>query len=319
MKMNKIVALATVAFAALVAAFVGLDSGRILAAAPRPVVPGDVLVYDVTVDVQMYALGPKSRPAMTRVTSGAGTETIAIDRVASDGTAFAGLTISFRGTADGRPVNVDQSWRAQLAPDGEIHSVGARPALGEDLDQALSYINGLTKGLRSRTLASGTTWTAKEPLGSSSGSMIITNTVVGVQPYHGYRTYVIAQNGAGAFTQSIGGSPGVGSIAIGGTLYYDKADHVLIGGAARGQTEMALTHADIAHISATTTVKVQMRSWTHAPAAALAPPPAASSSSATPSVKPSASPAGGYSPTPTPAYTPAPASTTTPSPINTGN
>src|SRR4029077_20399818 len=121
--------------------------------APRSVTPGDILVYDVTVDVQMYALGPNSRPSMTRVSSGAGTETIAIYRVQSDGTADAGLTISYRGTADSRPVNVERSCRAQLAPDGEIRSVGARPPLGDDLDQALTYINGLAKGLRMRTLS----------------------------------------------------------------------------------------------------------------------------------------------------------------------
>lgn len=318
--MNRYVAPATAAFAALVAAFVASDSGRILAAS-RSIAPGDTLVYDLTVDVQMYALGQKSRPAMTSVKSGAGTETLAIDRVGPDGTAYAGLTVSYRGTADGRRVNVDRSWRAQLAPDGEIRTVGARPALGDDLEQALSYINGLAKGLRKRSLSSGATWTSKEPLGSSSGSMIITNTVVGVQPFHGYRTYVIAQNGAGAFTQSVDGSPSVGSIATGGTLYYDRADQILIGGASRGQTEMALAHADIVHISATTTIKVQLRSWTHAPAAAApaAPSPTAGSANATPSAEPGASPTGGPAATPTPAYTPIVTTTTTPSPISTGN
>jgi hypothetical protein len=260
---------------------------------------------------------------MTSISSGAATESLAIDRVTSDGTAFAGLSISYRGMINGRAISIDRSWRAELAPDGEIRSVGARPSLGDALEQGLSYINGLTKGLPSRTLASGATWTAKEPLGSSSGSMIITNKVLGVQTYHGFRAIVIEQNGAGAFTQSVDGSPSVGSIAMGGTLYYDKADHLLIGGAARGETEMALTHADVGHISATTTVNVRLRSWRHGPSTGPAPPsPAASAGSAesaVPSAAPTESPSGAPAPGPTPAYTPATSSTSTPSPISTGN
>lgn len=314
--MKRIVAPAIAACVALVAASAAFDSGRILAAS-RSIAPGDTLIYDVTVDVQMYALGPKSRPTMTSVTSGAGTETLTVDRVLSDGTAYAGLTLTYRGITDGRPVTFNRSWRAQLATDGEILSVGARPALGDSLDQALSYINTLAKGLGSRPLASGSTWTAKEPLGSSSGSIFVTNKVIGVQPYRGFRTFVIEQNGAGAFTQSVEGSPGVGSIAMGGTVYYDKADQVLIGGAARGQTEMALSHANIAHISATTTVDVQMRSWNHARAVSPTTPSPASSAAASP--QPGGSAPGDVSPAPTPAYTPATATTNTPSPISTGN
>jgi hypothetical protein len=316
--MKRSIAHATIACAALAAALLTLDGGHAIAAT-RSIAPGDVLTYDLTLDVQLHALGSKSNPSMDSVRSGAGTETLAVDRVLSDGTAFAAFTLVYRGSRDGKPVQVHQSWRAELAPDGEIHAMGARASVGDDLEQALSYINGLAKGLPTRTLASGTTWTAKEPLGTSSGSMVITSKVTGVQTYQGYRGYVIQQNGAGAFTQSVNGSPGVGSIAIGGTLYYDRADQILLGAAGRGETEMALTHADIAHISATTTVDVRLRSWRHAPAATAAPSPAAPEASAAPSAEPNPVQTGAPATTPTPAYTPAPSTSSTPSPISTGS
>jgi hypothetical protein len=318
-KMKKLFARATIALGVIAAALVALDGGHALAAA-RSIAPGDVLTYDLTLDVQLHALGAKSNASMDSVRSGAATESLAISRVLSDGTAYAALTLVYRGTRDGKPAHVNQSWRAELAPDGEIHAVGARASVGDDLEQALAYINGLTKGLPTRTLASGTTWTAKEPLGTSSGSMVITSKVEGVQTYHGYRAYVIQQNGAGAFTQSVNGSPGVGSIAIGGTLYYDGADHILIGAAGRSETEMALTHADIAHISATTTVNVRLRSWRHAPAAApIAPSAAPASASAAPSAEPNAAQSVAPASTQSPAYTPVPSTSSTPSPISTGN
>lgn len=310
-------AITALAVVVTLAAGFSSDGNRALAAA-QSVAPGDLLVYDVTLDVQLHALGAASTPSMIRVTSGAGTETMSIDRVVSDGTAYAGMKLSYRGTVDGRPVTIVRSWRAELAPDGEIHSIGTPPSLGDDLDQALAYINGLTKGLPARSLASGTAWTVTEPLGSSSGSMIIKSRVTGVQLYEGHRAYVIEQNGSGAFTQSVDGTPSVGSIAMGGTVYYDGADRLLIGGAARGQTEMALAHADISHISATTMVNIRLRSWHHAPAASAAP-TAAGSASIAPSATPASSPGSDASATPTPAYTPAPQSTTTPSPISTGN
>jgi hypothetical protein len=317
-EMKRLIAHATVACVALAAALFALDDGHALAAA-RSIAPGDVLTYDVTLDVQLHALGSKSSPSMDSVRSGAGTETLAVDRVLSDGTAFAAFTLVYRGTRDGKPVQVHQSWRAELAPDGEIHAIGSRASVGDDLEQALSYINGLAKGLPTRTLATGTTWTAKEPLGTSSGSMVVTSKVVGVQSYQGYRGYVIQQNGAGAFTQSVNGSPGVGSIAIGGTLYYDRADQILLGAAGRGETEMALTHADIAHISATTTIDVRLRSWHHAPGAAVAPSPTTVEASGAPSAGPNAVQSGAPAATPTPAYTPAPSTSSTPSPISTGS
>jgi hypothetical protein len=316
--MKRLFVHATVAFAAVVAALIALDGGH-AAAATRSIAPGDVLTYDLTLDVQLHALGVKSNPAMDSVRSGAGTETLAINRVLSDGTAFAAFTLAYRGTRDGKPIQVMKSWRAELAPDGELHAVGSRASVGDDLEQALSYINGLAKGLPTRSLASGTSWTAKEPLGTSSGSMVITSKVVGMRAYQGYRAYVIQQNGAGAFTQSVNGSPGVGSIAIGGTLYYDGADQILLGAAGRGETEMALTNADISHISATTTVNVRLRSWRHATLGApIAPSPAAVEASAAPSAQPNAAQSGAPAATPTPAYTPAPATSSTPSPISTG-
>jgi len=314
-------AITTLAVVVTLAAGFSVDGSRALAAA-QSVAPGDLLVYDVTLDVQLHALGVDSTRSMTRVTSGAGTETMSISRVVSDGTAFAGMKFSYRGTIDGRPVTIVRSWRAELAPDGEIHSIGAPPSLGDDLDQALAYINGLTKGLPARSLASGTAWSVMEPLGSSAGSMIIKSKVTGVQQYEGHRAYVIEQNGSGAFTQSVDGTPSVGSIAMGGTVYYDGADRLLIGGAARGQTEMALAHADISHISATTTVNIRLRSWHRAhvalPAGSVAP-TAAGSASIAPSAAPDSSPGSDAAVTPAPAYTPAPQSTTTPSPISTGN
>ena len=315
--MKKFAGPAVVAITLVVASLAANDGERALGAA-HAIAPGDTLVYDITLEVQRHALGTGSRTSMTSLASGAGTETLSIDRIALDGTAYAGLTISFHGTSEGRPLTVDRSWRAKLAPDGEILSVGGRPQLGDDLDQALAYINGLSQGLPSRTLSVGTTWRTSEPLGASSGSMIITSKVVGVKSYQGNSAFVIEQNGAGAFTQVVNGAPGVGSIAIVGTLYYDKADHLLVGGAARSQTELAIAHADIAHISATTRVDIRLRSWRRASAAGSGPAPAAPTANAQSPAAADQSPTGSPSLAPSPAYTPATSTTSTPSPIATG-
>ena len=70
--MKRLFAQATVALGAVAAALIALDGGHALAAA-RSIAPGDVLTYDLTLDVQLHALGAKSNPSMDSVRSGAGT------------------------------------------------------------------------------------------------------------------------------------------------------------------------------------------------------------------------------------------------------
>jgi hypothetical protein len=323
--MKRILVTGIVVAASLAAGIVAAGDARALAAG-RTLAAGDSLVYDLTLEVQMHANGAKPGASMTSDASGSGTETLAIDHVDPDGTAHAAVTVSFRGTSDGRPVSVDQAWRVRLAPDGEIRSDGVRPSLGPDLDQALAFINGLARGLASRTLTSGAGWKTMEPIGSVPGNMTITSKVTGVQPYQGFRTYVIEQRGVGVFTQSFEGASGIGNIATGGTLYYDAANKLLIGGAARGQTEVAVKNANIDHISATTTVDVQLRAWNRASAqtAATAIPvaspesPVDATSSASPAVDSSAPANASPAPAPSPAYTPAPSAPPTAGPVSTG-
>ena len=204
------------------------------------------------------------------------------------------------------PLSVAQSWRAALTDEGEIRADGPQPSLGDSLDQALSYINGVTKGLGARSLSSGTMWKTAGPADAPAEKLTIVNRVTGVQRYQAFRATVIEQTAQGQFVTAISGSPASGTIASGGTVYYDAAIGLLIGCAARGQTDISSATAGVKHISKTDIVNVQLRAWNQG-GANPAPAPAASAT-------PTAAPGGDVSPAPTPA----PTATRTPTPIATG-
>lgn len=269
----------------------------------RSFMPGDTLIYDFTLEVQMHAIGADPRASITSDASGAGTETLAIDGLDQAGAAHGILSVAYQGTANGQAVNVSQSWRAALTPEGELRADGSRPSLGDDLDQALSYVNGVSRGFGGRMLLTGTTWKSPSPSSSKSESMTIVNRVTGAQKYQSFRATVVEQTTAGRFVTAISGSPATGTIATGGTVYYDAAIGLLVGCAVRGQTDIAITGADVKHISKTEIVNLQLRSLSQGSANAQ-------SASAAPTAAPTAAPS--PTPVPTPVYT------RTPSPIATG-
>jgi hypothetical protein len=271
----------------------------------RSFAPGDTVIYDFNLEVQMHAIGADPRTSMTSDASGAGTETLSIDRVDADGTAHGLLKVVYQGTADGQPVDVAQSWRAALTPEGEIRADAAQPLLGEDIDQALGYINGVSKGFGARALVSGSTWKTGVPTGGAGETMTVMSRVTGLQKYQTYQASVIEQTARGQFVAQIAGAPASGTIATGGTVYYDAALGLLIGCAVRGQTDVAVAGTDVKHISKTETVNLQLRSWKQGGALAVT-----AVSTATPNATAATS-------TPAP-QTPAPVYTQTPSPIATG-
>src|SRR5579863_3809955 len=227
----------------------------------RSFAPGDTLIYDFNLEVQMHAIGADPRTSMTSDTSGAGTETLSIDRVDADGTARGVLKVAYQGTADGQAIDVAHSWRAALTSEGEIRADGAQPSLGDDLDQALGYVNGVSKGFGARALGSGSTWKAAVPTGAQGQSLNVVSRVTGVQKYQTFQASVIEQTAKGQFATQISGAPASGTMATGGTVYYDAALGLLIGCAVRGQTDIAVAGADVKHISRTETVNLQLRSW----------------------------------------------------------
>ena len=273
------------------------------AAEQRSFAPGNTLIYDFNLEVQMHAIGADPRTSMTSDASGAGTETFAIDRVDADGTARGLLKVSYQGTADGQAINVTQSWRAALTSEGEIRADGAQPSLGEDLDQALGYVNGVSKGFGARALASGSTWRAAVPTSAQGQSLTVVSRVTGVQKYQTFQASVIEQTAKGQFATQISGAPAAGTMATGGTVYYDAALGLLIGCAVRGQTDIAVAGSDVKHISRTETVNLQLRSLDQSGANQAA--------AATPSPETTPAPS-----TPAPQL-PQPAYTQTPSPIAT--
>jgi hypothetical protein len=271
----------------------------------RSFAPGDTLIYDFNLEVQLHAIGADPRTSMTSDASGAGTETFSIDRVDADSTARGVLKVAYQGTADGQAVDVAQSWRAALTPEGELRADGAQPSLGEDLDQALGYVNGVSKGFGARALASGSTWKTGVPTSAQGQTLTVVSRVTGVQKYQTFRASVIEQTARGQFATQISGAPASGTMATGGTVYYDAAVGLLIGCAVRGQTDIAVAGTDVKHISRTETVNLQLRSWNQgsgSQASALTASPASTAAPSTP--EPQA---------------PAPAYTQTPSPIATGS
>jgi hypothetical protein len=270
----------------------------------RSFAPGDTLIYDFNLEVQMHAIGADPRTAMTSDASGAGTETLSIDRVDADGTARGDLKVAYQGTADGQSIDVAQSWRAALTKEGEIRADGAQPSLGEDLDQAIDFVNGVSKGFGARALASGSTWKTGVPISAQGQMLTVVSRVTGVQKYQTFQASVIEQTAKGQFATQISGAPASGTMATGGTVYYDAAVGLLIGCAVRGQTDIAVAGTDLKHISRTETVNLQLRSWNQGSRNQAAAATASPASTAVPS-------------TPAPQI-PAPAYTQTPSPIATG-
>ncbi len=287
--------------AAIVAALLGVGaaSGSV---EQRSFAPGDSLIYDFNLEVQMHVIGASAQSSTTSDVSGSGTETLAIDRVDAAGDAYGLLSIAYQGTANGQAVSVARSWRAMLTTEGEIQADGTQPSLGDDLDQALSFFNGVTRGLGDRVLAPGTTWKTAAPADLPSEKLTVVNRVTGVQPYQKFSATVIQQTSQGQFATAISGAPAEGTIATGGTVYYDAALGLLVGCAVRGQTDVAITAADVKHISKTEIVNVQLRAWNLG-----SPNPAAPASPG-----PTAAPSATDSPSAAPAYT------STPSPIATG-
>ncbi|HXW51767.1 MAG TPA: hypothetical protein VEJ41_07225 [Candidatus Acidoferrales bacterium] len=240
--------------------------------------PGDQIVYDITVELQQHhVLGTAKGKDTVTDASAQGTATFAVYSVAQDGIAFANVTLDFKGTNAGQPVEMQSVTSGKILPDGQLLT---KAQVGLGVSDALGAANTMSGEIAKHgALVIGKSWTnsAKTPF----ISLDMKRTVIGQTNYQGFTAIALRSEGSGSLLRTADGQPTAGTITVGGTTYYDEQNRVLVGEAFRTlmvvQPASATTHDDYS-----SAFNVVLGSWTHAspaPQASVAPQPADTSSS----------------------------------------
>jgi hypothetical protein len=300
-----LVVAAAVSAAALAATVV--TAAPISSAAPG-VHPGEVLVYEITIEIQLHAIpgSGSTQPPVAYDSAVQGTETITGLRADADGTAHDSVSIALHGKSSGQAMVLQRTITFKVAPDGSIHAEGKADAA---TTQYLAYIGEAAKRYSGHPLRVGEVFhdSVAGPSGFAN-TISTTSTVVGEKQYRGYPTFAIETTGSAKLNTAVAGTTATGTVSAAGTTYYDQTDQLLIGEAMRSNVDATLAGPQGGHINAVTTINLVLDSRTHV----TAPPPTAAPTSA-PSPTPPPTPTS----TPTPAdqyYTPTPAAPT-PSPV----
>ena len=301
--------------AAICAASIGVTlavvatSGSSIAAytgATSMVVPGDQLVYEIAIELQQHHI-TTSAAAKTQdkaaESSAEGTETFAIYAVGKDGVAFATVDASFKGIENGKPFESHTMTTAKVLPDGRLR---VRDQFGLGISDAMSFANTMSAEIARHVLRLGAVWTTQ--LTTPYARVMMQRKVANLKTYQGFSAYEVQSQGSGELIKTNDGIPATGTVAITGTSYYDRKDHLFIGEAVR--TLMVVQPAASSHDNYSATMQVVLNAWTHgtpAPAAPSAAPPVPGTSPAgTPELR-YASPApipSIYGSTPVPTITP---------------
>lgn len=259
------------------------------------VVPGDQLVYEIAIELQQHHITTNAASKTedrAAESSAQGTETFTIYAVGKDGVAFATVDANFKGTENGKPFESHTTTTAKVLPDGRLR---VKDQFGLGISDAMSFANTTTAEIARHALRVGFAWST--PLTTPYARVIMVRKVASLKTYQGFRAYEIQSLGSGDLIKTNDGLPATGTVAISGTSYYDRKDHLFIGEAVR--TLMVVQPATSSHDNYSATMQVVLNAWTHG-----TPPPTAPR--AAPPVL-SASPASTPEPTPPPRYgSPAP-------------
>lgn len=309
-----IAAIAAVSAVAAAAIFTGVataaQSGATAARTGSPIHAGDVLKYDLAIEMQIHlAPAPHTTQAPINLeTSVAGTETITGLRSDPDGSVHASVNVAVRTNTAGQTQDIERLMLLKISPDGSMQPEGdGDPGVA----QYIKTIDEAAKFYRNRKLHVGDTFTQTINLPGVVAVKVVSNSkVVAERTYRGYPTFAIASTGTGNISAQIAGAPAKGTVSVAGTTYVDQRDQLLVGQAVRQNIDATVAGAAGNRITATTTINLVLDSFTHGAAIRKKP-------TAPPTAAPSPLPAETTSPTPTPPdqyYTPTPAAPT-PSPV----
>jgi len=262
---------------------------------------GDTLVYAVTLELQQHRVPRPPLPEESSEAVGAGTETLHIYSIGADGTAYAKVEAGFRGTQDGKPVELHGNFFAKVLPDGQIRVQGG---LDRSIDEALNFANAITREVSQRSLAIGQTW--RTTIDTNYVSLAVQRRVTSRKLYQHFPAAVIQSTADGILKKNSDGSKASGSVTMGGTSYYDDRDHLLIGESIRMLTVVREPNQAQAHSNYSATVNVVLSSLTRnsgetAPRAGAATPAAGATPKPAPTPLPEST---GMGATPVPTVTP---------------
>jgi hypothetical protein len=302
----------TIAFLAA-ASVMSLMAGNVVPARATPppigLRVGDVLVYGLTIDVQIHTSPSpgSSQPPVTLDTAMQGTETMTGLRADPDGSVHARVDVTLHGKTSDQSKALQQSVLLKISPDGSVRAESG----GQAAMQYFAFIDQATNGIGRRTLHVGEVFHRSIP-GASGFSTAIDTTakVVAQQQYHGYPTFAIQSTGSAKLDTQFAGAKAVGTLSVAGTTYYDQMDDLLIGMAARTDVDAVVAGAQGGRLDFVTNVDLVLNSRQHiVPTPAPSPPAATALPTEPPTESPSPAPApsSGY-------YTPPPPSPVPPTP-----
>jgi len=276
--------------------------------------PGDVLTYDLGIDLTAHFTPAGSgTQSLTLQSSTKGSEKITTMRVDADGTAHARVDLAINSSGAAGQQSIKQTMFMRIGPDGSIATEGAT---GTNAAQYIKAFSDAAKLLRGRTLYVGERFTQSMTLpGTVPVTVDMQEQVVSEKTYRGYPSFAIQSTGNGTFNTASAGIGEKGTFDVAGTSYVDQRDQLLIGEAVRSNVDATLSGAQGGHLTALANLTLTLESFVHGsprPAvrethAPVTPPPAPS-----PSPTPVPTPTSGYYtptppvPTPSPVYTPYP-------------
>lgn len=278
-----------------------------LAASSTSLQPGDILIYDVTVELQQHHVDASAKnKEVTGVASGLGSQTISVYAIGSDGTAFANVQSTFKGDDNGRPIGFDMTFPAKVMPDGQMRM---KNQLGGGISEAFNFANASTAeiNVHATQLASGWTTVLKTPY----MNFTLIRKVSGQAVYHDYPALELQSVGSGTLFKTADGKAASGTVSVSGTSYHDLRDHLLLGESLRTFTALQLSDKNSAHVNYSAAINIVLRSWMHSTAT----PNPNAGASALPTMGEPGGPAAPASLAPSPApsgYGPTPESTVTP-------
>jgi len=275
---------------------------------------GEVLVYDLTIEVQVHGMpsAGSTAPPITLDTAMQGTETMTGLRADPDGSVHASVDLAVHGNANGQKTASEQTILLKISPDGAVNVESGGGALAQ---QYFSYLTQISKSYRNRTLHVGDVFHTSVPGPAGFASAIDTTAkVVGMKQFQGYPTFAIQSTGSGKLDTSTSGVRTQGTLSVAGTTYYDQADNLFVGTATRANVDAVVSGVQSGRLTVVDTTNIVLASVKHiaAPAPAASAMPEATPSPAGPP-NPSESPTEAPTAPPTPSgyYTPTPPAPTT--------
>ena len=284
-------------------------AGVILAASMAQAVPstfyhpGDVLTYDIGVDVKLHVSSAQSPTPQAFESTVNGTETISIGRADPDGSLHGNLNLALTANTAGTSQSFARTLAFKIAPDDTTSIENGDPSM----NQYLAMLNQAHKSYGGRVLHVGDVINQTLSLpGTIPLTLTTTAKVVAQKVYRGYPTFAIQVTGTAPVDTQVQGMPTKGMLTVAGTDYYDQHDEIFVGAAVSVNGNLTVgDKSQTGHIKIAETQDVELKSLVRGKAAPPAQTPApAPSLTATPGpsiVTPVPIPTNGY-------YTPPPPS-----------